>query len=138
MRSLLRSVVIVVLLMVTMQAPLVQASDGWCDTDPIMVIRTPAGRLVPVYVTVGAQNLLFTPNTLLGSLVLSYTAVPTKDGTATRVAAVVNVPSSPLYGSSFATRNTASTGAYGTGLIYAQASGVSGQPTTLKFVLPYP
>jgi hypothetical protein len=137
MGSFLRSMVIVVLLMVATQAPVALASDGWCDTDPLLVVRTPAGRLVPVYVTVGAKSLLFTPATLLGSLILSYSAVPTSDGAATSVTAVVNVPSSSLYGGSFATRNTVSTGAFGTGSIYVQASGVSGQPTTLKFVLPY-
>jgi hypothetical protein len=137
MTSLLRSVVIVVLLMATMQAPLALASDGWCDTDPILLIHTPAGLWVPVYVTVGAQSLLFTPDTLLASLVLSYTAVPTSGGIATKVTAVVNVQSL-LYSSTFSIRSTVSTGAFGTGSTYAQASGVSDHPTTLPFVLPYP
>ena len=74
MTSLLRSVVIVVLLMATMQAPLALASDGWCDTDPILLIHTPAGLWVPVFVSVGAHSLFFTPDTLLGSLVVSYAA----------------------------------------------------------------
>jgi hypothetical protein len=137
MRSLLRSVVTVVLLMVTMHATPAFASDGWCDTDPILVIHTPAGLWVPVFVSVGAHSLFFTPDTLLGSLVLSYAADSTSGGKATKVAAVVHVQS-PLVGSPFETRNTVSTGPYGTGSIYAQASGVSGEPTTLTFVLPYP
>jgi hypothetical protein len=118
------------------QAPVARASDGWCDTDPILVVHTPAGRLVPLYVTVGAQSLLFTPNTLLGSVVLSYTTWPTSDG-ATGVSVDVNVLPS-LLASSFSTRQTVSTGAFGSGTVYARGFGVSGVATMLSFELPYP
>lgn len=124
-------------LIVAVQPPIARASDGWCDTDPILVVRTPAGRLVPLYVTVGAQSLLFTPNTLLGSVVLSYTAVPTADGAATEVGVVINVWPS-LLNRSFLTRQTVSTGAFGSGTVYAHDYGVSGAPTTLVFKVPYP
>jgi hypothetical protein len=137
MRVLLCLLFPVWLLIEAVHAPIALASDGWCDTDPILVIRTPAGRLVPVYVTVGAQSLLLTPNTLLGSLVLDYTAVPTSDGKATQVTAVVKVPASLLTGS-FATRSIVSSGALATGKLYARVSGVSGTPTTLVFELPSP
>jgi hypothetical protein len=137
MRVLLCLLFLVLLLIEAVHAPFALASDGWCDTDPILVIQTPTGRLVPVYVTVGAQSLLLSPNTLLGSLVLDYTAVPTSDGKATLVTAVVNVPTSLLTGS-IATRSIVSSGALAPGTLYAQASGVSGTPTTLVFKLPSP
>jgi hypothetical protein len=137
MRVLLCLLCLVLLLIEAVHAPFALASDGWCDTDPILVVRTPAGRLVPVYVTVGAKSLLLTPNTLLGSLVLDYTAVPTSNGKATQVTAVVNVPAS-LLTDSFATRSIVSSGALATGTLYAQASGVSGTPITLVFELPSP
>lgn len=124
-------------LAIVTQAPVALASSDWCDTDPILVIHTPAGNLVPVYVTVGAHSPLFTPNTLLGSLVPSYTAVPTSNGAATSVRVVVTVPPLPL-DPSFATRDTVSTGVMGTGIVYAQASGVSGNAMTSTFQLPYP
>jgi hypothetical protein len=135
MRGLWCSFWLVIVLAAT-QAPVALASDGWCDTDPILVIHTPAGNLVPVFVTVGAQSLLFTPNTLLGSLAVSYTAVPTGDGTATSVTVNVSVPPSPL-AQSFATRDAVSTGAFGSGTVYARATGVSGTTTTSRFQLPY-
>jgi hypothetical protein len=118
-------------------APVARASDGWCDTDPILIVRTPAGRLVPVYVTVGAHSLLLSPSTLLGSVVLSYTTWPSKDGAASGVSIRVYVPSS-LLASSFSTRQTVSTGAFGTGTVYAREFGVSGVATMLSFDLPYP
>src|SRR5258708_40178366 len=124
MRRLLWSFLLVVPLAVAIQAPVAVASDGWCDTDPILVIKTPAGSIIPVFVTVGSQSLLFSPDTLLASLVLSYTAMPTADGAATRVTVVVTVPPS-LLARSFATRDTISTGPFGSGTIYASASGVS-------------
>jgi hypothetical protein len=139
MRSSLRSAVIVVLLIVTvLPTPPALASDGWCDTDPLLVIRTPAGLLVPVFVMVSAQSMLFTPDTLLGSLGLKYTVAASNNGTATKVTVVVFVPSSLSSGSSFSTRSIVSTGAYGTGTVYAQQSGVSDEPMTLTFILPVP
>lgn len=136
MRGLLWSFLLVIMLAGATQAPVALASDGWCDTDPILVIHTPAGRLVPVYVMVGAKSLLFTPNTLLGSLVLSYTAVPSGNGPTTRVTIGITVPASPLV-QSFATRDTVSTGAFGAGTVYAYATGVSGSKTTVSFQVPY-
>lgn len=136
MRCLPRVLSLGILLTMAIPASVAMASDGWCDTDPILVIQTPAGRPVPVYVDVGAQSLLVSPNTLLGSIVLSYTAVPTRDAEATSVTAVIRVPPSALE-PSFATRNIISTGAFGTGTIYAYAPGRSGNPTALTFSLPY-
>jgi hypothetical protein len=136
MRGLL-ALFLVLGLIVAVQPPIARASDGWCDTDPILVVRTPGGRLVPLYVTVGAQSLLLTPNTLLGSVVLSYKAVPTADGAATEVSVVINVRPS-LLDRSFLTRQTVSTGAFGSGTVYAHDYGASGAPTTLFFEVPYP
>jgi hypothetical protein len=137
MRSLLLSLAFPVMLVVASPAAAALASDGWCDTDPILVVHTPAGNLVPVYVNVGAQSLLFAPNTLLGALVVSYTAAPTSGGAATKVTVVVTVPSL-LLDQSFATRNIVSTGAFGTGTVYAYTSGLSGEAMTSTFKLLYP
>ena len=137
MRSLLLSLSLLVMLVMTSQTPAALASDGWCDSDPILVVHTPAGNLVPVYYNVGAQSLLFTPNTLLGALVISYTAVPTSGGAATKVNLSVTVPTLVL-DPSFATRAIVSTGAFGTGTVYAYTSGVSGEVMTSTFKLPYP
>ena len=117
------------------QAPVAHASDGWCDTDPILIVRTPAGRLVPLYVMVGAQTPLLTANTLQGSVVLSYSTWHTKKGETSGVSVIVTVPSFLAW--SFATRQTVSTGAWGSGQVYAFEYGVSGVPTTLTFELPY-
>jgi hypothetical protein len=136
MRSLFLSLSLLVMLVMTLLTPPAMASDDWCDSDPILLVHTPAGNLVPVFYNVGAQNILLTPNTLLGGLAMSYTAVPTSGGAATKVTVVVTVPS--LLFQSFATRNIVSTGAFGTGTVYAYTSGVSGEAMTSTFKLPYP
>jgi hypothetical protein len=136
MRSLLLSLPLLVLLGMTWPPAVALASDGWCDTDPVLVIRTPAGRLVPVFVNVGAKNLLFTPNTLLAAVLPSYSAAPTSDANATLVTVKAKVPSLLLEGP-FATRSIVSTGAFGTGTLYASTYGVSGQYLISTFQLPY-
>src|SRR6266699_3544566 len=136
MSSLLVPVAFLAMFVMTVPTQAAFASDGWCDSDPILVVHTPAGNLVPVYYNVGSQSLVFTPNTLLGALVMSYTAVPTSGGAATKVTLVVMVPS--LLDQSFATRDIVSTGAFGTRTVYAYTSGVSGEAMTSTFKLPYP
>jgi hypothetical protein len=136
MRSLLLSLPLVVLLATLLPTPWAFASDGWCDTDPVLVVRTPAGYLVPVYVNVGAQSLLLTPNTLSASILPAYTADPSPNNTATTVTVTVKVPQS-LLASSFAIRSIVSSGAFGSGWVYASAFGVSWQALISKFELPY-
>ncbi len=138
MRSLCVSLSLLVTLVMTSPAPAALASDGWCDSDPILIVRTPAGNLAPVFYNVGAHDFLFTPNTLVGALVAAYTVVPTSGGTATLVSLTVTVPPPLLLKQSFATRDIISTGAFGTGTVYASTIGVSGQPMTSTFQLPYP
>jgi hypothetical protein len=137
MRSLCVSLSLLITLVMISPAPAAVASDGWCDSDPILIVRTPAGILAPVFYNVGVNNLLFTPNTLLGALVAAYTVLPTSGGTATLVTVTVTVPPS-LLKQSFATRDVISTGAFGSGKVYAYTIGVSGQPMTSTFQLPYP
>jgi hypothetical protein len=136
MRNLLLSLSLLVMLVVTLPIPAALASDGWCDSDPILVVQTPAGNLVPIYYNVGAKSLLLTPDTLLGAVAVSYTAVPTSGGAATKITVVVTVPS--LLGESFATRDIVSTGAFGTGTVYASTFGVSGEAMTSTFKVPFP
>jgi hypothetical protein len=136
-RSLLLAISFVLMLVLTVPIPAALASDDWCDTDPILLVHTPAGYLVPVFVNVGAPSVLFSPNTLLGSVVMSYKAAPAGDGRSTKVTVSVTVPPS-LLAQLFATRDTVSTGAFGTGWVYANGTGVSGSAMLSTFQLPYP
>jgi hypothetical protein len=113
------------------------AANHWCDTDPVVMIQTPAGRLVPVYVNIGADSATYTPDILLSLSQISYSVAPTKTGGATLVKVHVTVPTY-LTAWSFQTRVTDSSGAFGSGTVYAQVYGLSDQPMTSVFTLPYP
>ncbi len=112
----------------------VSASNDWCDTDPVVVIQTPSGNLVPVYVNVGTQSSAYTPNSLMSALQMDYTAAPVRSGSATRVDVSVMVPT--LLDSPFPTRVVISTGPLGSGSVYSQVSGTSGQVMNATFILP--
>ena len=137
MRTRLTSLLLVFWIVFATQAPAAQASNQWCDSDPILLIQTPAGRVVLVYVTVGAQSALYTPNTLLSSIQPAYTAAPKSNGAATRVSVFVTVPAL-LLDPSFATRVIISSGPYGTGTVYSRVDGVSGKEMTSVFDLTTP
>src|SRR5436309_1042420 len=71
--------------------------DSWCDTDPPVVIVTPAGNLVPVFVVDRG------PATHLLSLLhpqISYTVSPVANGQATNVKMTVVIPND-LLGSNY-------------------------------------
>ncbi len=111
------------------------ASDGWCDTDPLLVITTPSGVPVPVYVdtgALGAEHLAAAQTAQMG-----YTAASVANGSATNVKVTVMV-APDAFSSSFATRSAVSTGAFRTGTIYAETTGYSGQLMKMEFVLPVP
>jgi len=107
------------------------ASDQWCDDDPPVVLHTPGGALVTVYVTDSVLGLSHLPAVQLARI----TADVSPAGGGTRVHVQVLVPGD-AFDPFFATRSTVSTGPFATGTIYATASGFSGQPMAMTFTLP--
>ncbi len=115
-----------------------RAAAEWCDTDPLLVITTPGGHVVPVFILVGALGLAHLPAAQAASLLAtSAAAEATAGGRATRVTVTVVVPDDP-FGGGFPTRAAASTGPLGTGTVHATAEGTSGAPLTLRFTLDIP
>ena len=105
-------------------APAALAWDEWCDSDPVLLIRTPAGTIVPVYYLTGVQGPTHLVGGLLGNLSATYTAEPAGGGT--RVTVRVTVPNG-LLGATYATRLTVSSGPLGTGDVYGATTGRSGE-----------
>jgi hypothetical protein len=126
---------IALLLLLAAPGPVAQASNQWCEYDPLIVVVTPQGALVPVFVTNGARGL---ENSLAAQLAsIRHEARPTGDGRATLVQVEVVVPEG-LLGKDFETRSTISTGPLKTGAILATAFGESGKPMNLTFRLDVP
>ena len=61
-------------------AAVAEASDEWCDTDPLLLVTTPQGNVVPVFYMTGVQTPLQVGLALLGLLSMTYTAVPAQGG----------------------------------------------------------
>ena len=109
----------------------------WCEVDPEVVIRTPAGNVVVLHVTNygrGTENL----PALQAARIVPF-ARPAGDAPrqATEAEVLVLVPLGPG-GRRFATRSVVSTGANATGHVLATASGESGQLLQLAFRLALP
>jgi hypothetical protein len=113
------------------------AAAEWCDTDPLVVIVTPAGNLVPVYVLVGALGIQHLAAAQAASLLVATDTAAAAGGRATRVTLTVRVPND-LFASGFPVRSAASTGPLETGLVYADTDGVGGNPMMLRFTLDVP
>lgn len=109
-----------------------RAMEEWCEDDPPVLITTPGGALVPVYVTSGGLGLQHLPAVQLAKI--SYLAQPTQGGQGTLVKMRVVVPGD-AFSSTFATRTTVSTLAWGMGTVYASASGSATQPMDMTFQL---
>lgn len=135
MRHALAAVVALVvgLLLLAPGAPPAAASDEWCESDPAVAIRTPAGAVVVVYVTNGALGAEHRP--ALARTRIDYAAAVAPGGAGTLVDLEVMVPDD---GGRFATRSVVSTGPLKTGAVLATAEGRSGQPMRLWFVLAVP
>ena len=106
----------------------------FCDWDPLIVVVTPSGNIVPVYASVWTSSPID-----VGVPLASYTASRTYDWAGrphTAVDMTVNVPAGLLL--RFNTYNMATSGLLGTGTVYASAYGASGTPVHLKFTLPQP
>ncbi len=104
----------------------------YCDWDPLVLIVTPAGHVVPVYDSVWTASPLD-----LGVPLESYTVsrVYTEDGQPmTDVHMTISVPTGLLL--SYRTKVMVASGLLGTGTIYAWQYGYSGTPAHLKFTLP--
>jgi hypothetical protein len=115
--------------------PAARAYDEWCDTDPLLVIRTPAGNLVPVYYLTGVYGERHVVEGLLGNLSAAYTAEAAAGGT--RVTVRVTVPNGPD-GATYPTRLTVSSGPWGTLTVYGRTTGTSGAPMAVEFLLGVP
>jgi hypothetical protein len=116
-------------------APPAGAGEEWCETDPVVAVRTPAGNVVPVFVLTGAAGLEHLPAAQAASY--AYTVQSLAGGAATRVRLEVRVPTVPV-GAPFPTRATASTGPLGTGTVLDSATGSSGEAMRLTFTLGVP
>ena len=126
------------LALVAVSAAPVSAGEEWCDADPVLVVVTPHGAIVPLFVDTGAQGgLLNLPIALLAVLQTQYTAHPGPGGRGTVVDLAVTVPHIGLLSrGSFATRTVVSSGPFGTGTVYGRATGTSGRVMHVTFTLP--
>jgi hypothetical protein len=130
-RRLVSGLLIALFLVAFTPASVATASDQWCEDDPPIVIHTPGGALVTLYVTdsaLGAQHL---PAVQLASITAD--ASPTGSGTLVHVQVLVR---SDAFDGHFAIRSVVSTGPFATGTIEATASGFSGQTMAMAFTLP--
>ena len=136
MKRLRRAALVALLLLVGAgRVPVVGATDQWCDVDPALLVTTPAGKQVVVYLTNGALGLEHQAAVQTASV--TYTVRSVAGRTATLVRVEVTVPDD-AFGSAFPTRTKASSGPQATGTVYASTSGVSGQPMRLDFTLDVP
>jgi hypothetical protein len=114
--------------------PVAHAGDEWCDTDPLLVIRTPAGHLVPVYCLIGVFGAAALVAGLVAGLTPTYTVAAAGDRT--RVTVTAAVPCGG--GAGYPTRLTVSSQALGAGEVYGQTTGACGEPLAVAFFLPLP
>ncbi len=118
----------------------VRAAEEWCTFDPAMVLTTPHGNEVVVYVAQSGQGLQHLGD--LQAATLSYSSTGRNlsgrhDDTATQFHIFVTVPSDPIDGT-FATMVQVSSGPNASGTIYATAQGPSGTTLDAVFTVPLP
>jgi hypothetical protein len=109
------------------------AGMEWCEADPVVIITTPGGSTVPVYVTNGAEGVEHAPALVLARM--SYSAAPVSDGHGTLVRLDVVVPGDQ-FATDYATRSKISSGPLGSGTLYATTTGWSNKVMQMSFVLP--
>src|SRR5919108_1929070 len=95
----------VALLLLAALAPTAGATEQWCEDDPLVIIVTPRGHLVPVYANNGANGLEHLPALLAARI--DYIAQPAADGTL--VSMDVTVPDD-WFDDRFDTRTAVTTG----------------------------
>ena len=106
----------------------------WCDWDPVVLVVTPGGHLVPLFESVWTSSPLD-----LAIPLGSYTVARAYDShgrPVTLVNMTITVPTGLLF--RYSTFNMVTTGPLGSGKVLAQASGTSGKAVHLKFILPVP
>lgn len=106
----------------------------FCDWDPLVLVVTPSGHIVPVYDSVWTSSLID-----LGVPVESYTVSRTYSRSGkpeTLVDMTISVPTGLLL--RYETTDEVTSGLLGSGTVYARANGYSGAPVHLKFVLATP
>jgi hypothetical protein len=130
-------IVVILALAITLLIPAtpVQAAAEWCEQDPLAIIITPKGAIVPVFVTTGARGLEHLPAVLLAEI--RYSAEPTRSGEGTIVRLDVLVRDD-LFAERFETRTTVSSGPLKTGAIHGEAYGESGSVMRVRFRLDVP
>ena len=110
------------------------AWSTFCDWDPLVLVVTPSGHIVPVYDSVWTSSLVD-----LGVPLESYNVSRTysRSGTPeTLVDMTISVPTGLLL--RYQTTDEVTSGLLGSGTVYARASGYSGTPVHLKFILASP
>jgi len=103
----------------------------YCDWDPLVLIVTPAGHVVPVYDSVWTSSPLS-----LGIPLESYTVARGYDAAGHPVTVVdmtITTPTGLLF--RYSTMDEVTTGLLGSGTVLARKSGTSGTPVHLTFTL---
>lgn len=125
------------LIAATMAAGLLLASPApagawstYCDWDPLVLVVTPAGHIVPMYDSVWTSSPLDLGLPLEGT---TTSRVYVHGRPETLVSVTISVPTGLLL--RYATDDEVTSGLLGSGTVYARASGYSGTPVNLKFVL---
>jgi hypothetical protein len=121
---------IVVLLVLAVLAPPASASNTWSDTDPVVLITTPGGHQVAVYVDNGTS-----PPEYLAAAQLAQMGYAVKSVQSGRATAVTLTSTVPCDGTTYLTRMIVSSGAFATGTVYGQDSGTCGQVMSVGFTL---
>ncbi len=113
------------------------AAGAWatyCDWDPLVLVVTPGGNIVPVYDSVWTSSPLD-----LGVPLESYTTSRVYDRHGhpeTAVTMTISVPTGLLL--QYSTTDEVTTGLLGSGTVLARQNGTSGTPVQLKFILSQP
>jgi hypothetical protein len=111
--------------------PVARAWDEWCDSDPVLLIRTPEGRLVTVYCLIGVYGTKEVVAGLAGNLTPAYTVAAR--GHRTKVTVTATVPCGA--GTGFRTRMKVTSALLGTGKEYGRTDGTCGEPLAVSFFL---
>jgi hypothetical protein len=116
-------------------ASAVSADGEWCETDPVVLVRTPAGNQAMVHVTLyglGTEH-----QAALRAATISYTTQSVSGQAATDVEIQVVVPDDQS-AAGFSVRSVASTLPYASGTVLASDAGKSGLAMKLRFRLDQP
>ncbi|MCX6023777.1 MAG: hypothetical protein NTZ05_19015 [Chloroflexi bacterium] len=136
LKRLLASLAISLVMLLAPFLPVVSVgAEEWSDEDPVVLIVTPKGNLVPVFNTMGVLGLKNAVALALAKV--NYTVASVDGGKATQVSLTVTIPNHIL-GKDFPTRTTISSGPLGTLKVHGTTSGMSAKPMNVQFKLPVP